>query len=450
MKNPNVVFFTIDGLRADQIFSESKSALTPNIDLLIKKGTLFSNAFSSADGTTLSFNTIFNSLFPFKTGVRTTKIFLGENNIFQTFQKNNYHIFGLLPDMKIYDSVREIFENKLNSYQWVNENESLDTSVANTIINFLDSIDVEPWLFFAHLLDLHPLREGKIPSGLKEFDDERFGSSDYAKTVSGIDFWLGKILKHIDLSNTLLILTADHGERIPYGNIRNTDLEPKLSSSKKIGKKLLPKQTHEMGGKALWKIRSSISKYKIKKINETLTNYQQRSRMPYFTLSLHDEMLHVPLLFVGNGILSRIIPNFVRHVDIFPTLCDLVNINYQKNGMHGTSLSPLFIEQKMEEEPVYLHTMPYKELHQTDAVGIRTKNFKYFRFARDQNKDVHLYDLKNDPFENNNIAESNPNKVKEMESILQNFEKDGFVEKQDCSDEEFKEIEKELKKLGYL
>ena len=37
-----------------------------------------------------------------------------------------------------------------------------------------------------------------------------------------------------------------------------------------------------------------------------------------------------------------------------------------------------------------------------------------------------------------------------MESILQNFEKDGFVERQDCSDEEFKEIEKELKKLGYL
>ena len=87
MKNPNVIFFTIDGLRADQIFGESKSALTPNIDLLIKKGTLFSSAFSSADGTTLSFNTIFNSLFPFKTGVRTTKIFLGENNIFQTNQR---------------------------------------------------------------------------------------------------------------------------------------------------------------------------------------------------------------------------------------------------------------------------------------------------------------------------------------------------------------------------
>ena len=450
MKNPNIVFFTIDGLRADQIFSESKSALTPNIDLLIKKGTLFSNAFSSADGTTLSLNTIFNSVFPFKIGVRTHKIFLKENNIFQTFQKNNYHIFGLLPDMKIFDSVREIFENKSNSYSWIKKNESLDTSVADTIINLLDSIDVEPWLFFAHLLDLHPLREGNIPSGLQDFDDEKFGSSNYAKTVSGIDFWLGKILKHIDLSNTLLIITADHGERIPHGDIRNIDLEPKLNSSKKIGKKLLPKQTHEMGGKALWKIRSSISKYKIKKINETLTDYQQRSRVPYFTLSLHDEMLHVPLLFVGNSVHSRVISNFVRHVDIFPTLCDLANINYQKNMMHGISLYPLFNGKKVEEQNAYLHTMPYKELHSTDAVGIRTKDFKYFRFARDPNKDIHLYDLKNDPLENNNIAKDNTNKVKEMESILQNFEKDSFVEQQNCSDEERREIEKELQKLGYL
>ena len=83
--------------------------------------------------------------------------------------------------MIIFESVREILENKSKSYSWIKKNESLDTSVADTIINLLDSIDVEPWLFFAHLLDLHPLREGNIPSGLQDFDDEKFGSSNYAK-----------------------------------------------------------------------------------------------------------------------------------------------------------------------------------------------------------------------------------------------------------------------------
>ena len=96
--------------------------------------------------------------------------------------------------------------------------------------------------------------------------------------------------------------------------------------------------------------------------------------------------------------------------------------------------------------------MPYKELHQTDAVGIRTKNFKYFRFARDPNKDVHLYDLKNDPFENNNIAESNPNKVKEMESILQTMTKipESYTAESELTEEETKKIESQLKKLGYI
>ena len=34
----NVVFFLIDGLRADQCHGENKSSKTPNIDLLIKNG----------------------------------------------------------------------------------------------------------------------------------------------------------------------------------------------------------------------------------------------------------------------------------------------------------------------------------------------------------------------------------------------------------------------------
>ena len=41
-------------------------------------------------------------------------------------------------------------------------------------------------------------------------------SSLYERTVSFIDHELGKILEHVDLDNTILILTADHGERIPY------------------------------------------------------------------------------------------------------------------------------------------------------------------------------------------------------------------------------------------
>ena len=33
--------------------------------------------------------------------------------------------------------------------------------------------------------------------------------------ISGIDFWIGKILQKINLENTLVVLTSDHGNFLP-------------------------------------------------------------------------------------------------------------------------------------------------------------------------------------------------------------------------------------------
>ena len=107
----NIVFFLIDGLRYDQIFGEFKESFTPNIDSLIDKGQFFSNSFSSADGTVLSLNTIFNSVFSCKTNNRARKIILEKNNMFDILKKSDYDIFGLVPKMKIYDPLVKIFEN---------------------------------------------------------------------------------------------------------------------------------------------------------------------------------------------------------------------------------------------------------------------------------------------------------------------------------------------------
>ena len=105
----NIVFFLIDGLRYDQIFGEFKESFTPNIDSLIDKGQFFSNSFSSADGTVLSLNTIFNSVFSCKTNNRARKIILEKNNMFDILKKSDYDIFGLVPKMKIYDPLGNVF-----------------------------------------------------------------------------------------------------------------------------------------------------------------------------------------------------------------------------------------------------------------------------------------------------------------------------------------------------
>ena len=477
---PNIIFFLVDGLRADQCFGKDKTSFTPNIDSLIQKGMYFTSAFSPVDGTIISLNTIFSSNFQVGNAARFQKVSLNENNLIDILKKNGYHIYGTLPNFGSFNSLLERFENENNNEQIENSDKNagelidpvaaqflgqkiegnhseyeryratLPKGLAENIIQLLESKKQEPYFCYFHIFDLHPLREGRKPTGIKDFDDEKFGSSLYERTVSSIDFWLGKILEHIDLDNTLVILTADHGERIPYGGLRRVDFEPKLEASKKIGLKILPKSTHKVGGKILSNIRKSVGDKKLNKSNKKLTNYQKRSRDPYFTLSLFDEMIHVPLLFVGNSIKPKIITKQVRHVDISPTIYELLDIPLDKKTV-GKSLISLDDESSQEENLNYLHTMPFQKLSLSDMVGLRTSKYKYFRAACNPKENVNLYDLKNDPYENNNIAETNKKLVTQFEKKILQLEKDNLSEyEEEISEQEMQRISNELKRLGYM
>ena len=477
---PNIIFFLVDGLRADQCFGKDKTSFTPNIDSLIQKGMYFTSAFSPVDGTIISLNTIFSSNFQVGNAARFQKVSLNENNLIDILKKNGYHIYGTLPNFGSFNSLLERFENENNNEQIENSDKNagelidpvaaqflgqkiegshseyeryratLPKGLAENIIQLLESKKQEPYFCYFHIFDLHPLREGRKPTGIKDFDDEKFGSSLYERTVSSIDFWLGKILEHIDLDNTLVILTADHGERIPYGGLRRVDFEPKLEASKKIGLKILPKSTHKVGGKILSNIRKSVGDKKLNKSNKKLTNYQKRSRDPYFTLSLFDEMIHVPLLFVGNSIKPKIITKQVRHVDISPTIYELLDIPLDRKTI-GKSLISLDDESSQEENLNYLHTMPFQKLSLSDMVGLRTSKYKYFRAACNPKENVNLYDLKNDPYENNNIAETNKKLVTQFEKKILQLEKDNLSEyEEEISEQEMQRISNELKRLGYM
>ena len=84
-------------------------------------------------------------------------------------------------------------------------------------------------------------------------------------------------------------------------------------------------------------------------------------------------------------------------------------------------------------------------------IGVRTSEYKYFRSRKSSNEKIHLYDLKNDPYEENNLAEINPEIVKRMELFLSNFlVKSSTNDGGELSDEEAESIEHELKKLGYM
>ena len=467
--HPNIIFFLIDGLRADQCFGKDKTSLTPNIDSLRKKGTYFTNAFSSVDGTLLSLSAIFHSLYPIKTPKARLKLTLQKNNLFDILAKNSYEINGLVPDLKSFTEYTNHFENKDKTYDYFEYVNKMDQFLLNTssnitgkITDFLKSrTSKKPWFYYIHTETLHPLKEyfasydnerALLNQGIKDFDNEKFGAGLYERTVSFIDHELGKILEYVDPDNTILILTSDHGQSIPYENKPEVDFEPRLGTSKKIGLKFLPKSTHKAGGEFLYKIRKLASKRKLNKVNQKLTNYQKRSRETFDNVSIFDEMIHVPLLFASNHINSITVSDLVHNTDIFPTLCELVNIKLNQS-IHGRNLVPLIEGNKIEEKPIYLRTRPYVDPkpNKRDSVGIRTSNYKYFRSTHNAKENVHLYDLENDPYENNNIARSYEQLVARFENKLLELQKDNLSEyKEKIPDEEIAEISNELYKMGYM
>ena len=450
---PNIIFFLIDGLRADQVYGNNRTCATPNIDSLIQNGMYFEQAVSSVDGTIVSLNTIFNSNFQVGNAARNKKIVLDENNLIDILKKNGYHIYGSIPNFTYFSSLLERFENENNSYEWLEPMvpEALSTGLTKRIIQLLESKEKqEPYFCYFHLFDLHALREGRKPIGIEKFDNEEFGSSMYARIVSSIDHWLGEILKKIDLEKTILVITADHGERIPFENKSHLDFQPRFDPVVKAGKKYLPRSLHKAGGKFSGKVKNTIGRVKQSSSNAGLTPYQKRSRMPYFTLSLCDELIRVPLLFVGTSIKPSIISKQVRHVDIFPTIYDLLDIPLDVK-ISGKSLISSTDKISGDEEPNYLHTMPYEKLSPLDSVGIRTSKYKYFRDARNSKKNVNLYDLESDPYENNNIAQTHKQLVAQLEKKMLKLEKDSLSEyKEEISDKEMERITNELKRLGYI
>jgi len=458
---PNVLFLLIDALRADRCYGSKKTSKTPNLDQIIKEGTLFENAFSSSDGTPTSFASIFTGVYPFQCALRKGRWNFKLNdeitNFISLLKKNGYHCYATMPELWVVEEFSSFFENKDITYPLFGFR--LNDGLAEKIIQKIESNEKnQPWFHFIHLMDAH--KPISFPS---EFQKDEYGLDDYDKMVSSIDYWLGKIFQKIDCKNTIIVFTADHGDylRVIDYNGKRISFEFKSSakSALKISK-ITPKFLYSIKIKTFLAIRDIVTKIKLAKLNKNLTPYEKRSLFKARSDKrrfLFDELFRVPLIFSGYEIPSeKILGNQVRSIDIFPTLAEIIGIGKPSNPIHGRSLVPLLKEEVMEEVPVFLESGFNLQDPANAVMGIRTKDYKYFRLIKKERGEVHLYDLKNDPFEENNIAYSDPDTVKEMEKYLQkiisskDYKKSEKYERKELNEEDAKKVEEELRKLGYI
>lgn len=321
---PNVLLISIDTLRADHLSCYGYIRNTsPNIEKIARQGTLFTQAISPASWTTPAHMSIFTSLYPIRHNVLNTKTKLDDDiiTLAQVLQKNGYATYACVsaPSMlpadlgfsrgfDVYDDYTVGFDLDVNLFKlndlYGGQNDHPICPLTHTMATtFLKKNLDSKFFLFVHYWDVHGDYDAPEPYK-KMFDKDYEGDFDgsqkcikkikpgitkrdlehmvarYDGEIRYVDDYIGKLMDKLKelglLDNTLIVLTADHGEEFL-----------------------------EHGG-----------------------NWHGKT--------LYEEVIHVPLImrYPSSIPQNKIITTPVSTVSIMPTILDILNIplRYQVQG----------------------------------------------------------------------------------------------------------------------
>jgi len=226
------------------------------------------------------------------------------------------------------------------------------------------------------------------------------GNPVMASMLKCVDDSLGRIMEKLDelklAENTLVIFYSDNG-----GNTHSwTEDDPKIANVKP--------------GHPRYK---DIQSYRKWAGNRPPTN---NAPLRNGKGSIYEGGQRVPLMVRWPG---HIQPGSVCHavvgpIDLYPTILDAVGL--QKPAGHiidGVSLMPLLLQTGTIEREAYFTWF------NKGGASVRKGDYKLIRLYKPEPA-VELYNLKNDIGETHNLAEKMPEKVNEMQMLLDNFLKE--------------------------
>jgi len=407
---PNVLLLAVDSLRADAVFGPQIP--TPTFDRYARSGTAFRHCVSTTTSTTPSFSSILTGCYPPKHGVRGLQGYRLSSSLTtmaEAFAGGGYHTHAevtgpLLPQTGVlrgFEDANHRQGYKVPFFEWRDE-----------VVARMNSY-VDPWFMLLHIWEVH--RPYRAPPDFTK----RWDKAGYQAAVKATDEWLQPVYDACG-DNTIVVITGDHGEDYP-----DTPLQQKL-------------------------IRLARKSRKTLKLKSWLPALDQKfqSLSVGHGFALHEHLVRVPLIIAGPRVGTALIDEQVRHVDLFPTLCDLCDLPIPE-GIDGRSLRPLIEGGSLPEEPAYMEAVGVK-LEGNRIAGARTADWKLLRAGTGKPA---LYKLNGGgaPNEKRNVYSRYPEVAQPLESFLAKVEASTVTnEDAPLSDEDEATIEQHLRDLGYL
>ncbi len=395
----NLLVITIDTLRADHtgIYGYDGTG-TPNIDDLGQKGVLFTDAISHVPLTLPSHCSLFTGNLPLNHGVRDNGYRLPDFNVTlaEILKQKSYRtaaFVGAFPlDSRFgLDKGFDVYDDSYGSTNPVRDLSFIERKaeeVNRRAIRWITDNKENPFFVWIHYFDPHAPYEPPPPYDLE------YAGREYDGEIAYTDQVLGELLEIMDrqelTEKTLIVLTSDHGEGL--GEHRE--------------------KTHG--------------------------------------IFIYDSTLRVPLIFSNPRILpeSRVISEQIALIDVMPTVLDLMGWDSIPKT-EGKSLKQVLTGKKsLSGRACYIESVAAMlDRGWAPLQGIRTEDWKYIDAPEPE-----LYDLQNDPEENNNIIDKRPEIAKLLKEDLHGVIKDSKMTPlpQDSESKMDEDTRKKLRSLGYI
>jgi arylsulfatase A-like enzyme len=370
----NVLLVTFDTTRADHIGAYGyRDALTPAMDDLAANGTLFERAYAPAPLTLPSHATMLTGLYPPEHGLHAngeSRLGTDMPTLAGVLKEAGYQTgafvgsfvlaekFGLSRGFNAYDDSMPGTSGGHTGGDHDHRQRSA-RDVTDQALQWLEQHGRKPFFCWVHYYDPHHPYMPHTDSFGKKFE-----SHPYDAEIAFADSQLARLLKLLETrgltDRTVVVVAGDHGE--------------------------------------------------------SLSEHDE----PTHAYTVYDSTIKVPLIIREGSFRAahQRITTPVSLVDVFPTVLECVGVNVPKQSPLARSLQPALRGNELSARLCYSETeQPWREGGWAPLHSIVDGNWKYIRTPRPE-----LYDLKLDPNETANLAETSPDRVRELDDALAQME----------------------------